>query len=107
MEKILKLFDLYAGSNMNINSDDNILMEYDSREYDLYEFDISLNKQDKEQIICLFIEKENNLMFKGIINRSTNGLNVEYNNIKDDLLNLKMEEFIDKYYEILIEKNFR
>ena len=51
MKIIYKLCELYNSNKINYNSDDNVVLEYDDKEFIDYEIDISLNKQEDKD--CL------------------------------------------------------
>ena len=75
MKIIDKLCELYNFNKINYNSDDNVVLEYDDKDFIDYEIDISLNKQENKYLIFIFIEQEQKLIFKGLFQESNNSLN--------------------------------
>ena len=106
MNKLDELCSIYRKCELDINSDDNEILENDSRTIDKINVEISLNKQANTNLICIFIEEDNKLIFKGLIKKSDDDLYNSYFDLKNDLYSLELEKFIDKYYEIL-KKNFK
>lgn len=103
MNKLEILCDLYKKVDKNYNSDKNSVLEYDDKDFGEYEIDISLNKQNKEYLIFIFIEKDSNLIFKGLYEKNTEDISNSYFALKQDLYNLNIEDFVEKTYEKLIE----
>ena len=101
MKTIDKLCKLYNSNKINYNSDDNVVLEYDDKDFIDYEVDISLNKQENKYLIFIFIEKEQKLIFKGLLEESNNSLKNTYDALKKDLYELELDEFIEKYSEKL------
>ncbi len=101
MKTIDKLCELYNSNKINYNSDDNVVLEYDDKNFIDYEIDISLNKQRSKYLIFIFIEKEQKLIFKGLFEESNNSLNNTYAALKKDLYELELDTFIEKYSEKL------
>ena len=101
MKTIDKLCELYNSNKINYNSDDNVVLEYDDKDFIDYEIDISLNKQENKYLIFIFIEQEQKLIFKGLFQESNNSLNNTYNALKKDLYELELDAFLEKYSEKL------
>ena len=80
---------LYNSNKINYNSDDNVVLEYDDKNFIDYEIDISLNKQENKYLIFIFIEKEQKLIFKGLLEESNNSLNNTYDALKKNLYELE------------------
>ncbi len=55
MKTIDKLCELYNSNKISFNSDDNVILEYDDKDFIDYEIDISLNKQRSKYLIFIFI----------------------------------------------------
>lgn len=51
--------------------------------------------------ILLFISEKNKLIYKGLIYESNEDVSAKFNLIKTDLINLNLDNFIEKYYDIL------
>ena len=101
MKIIDKLCELYNSNKINYNSDDNAVLEYDDKDFIDYEIDISLNKQENKYLMFIFIEKEQKLIFKGLLEESNNSLKNTYDALKKDLYELELDVFIEKYSEKL------
>lgn len=101
MKTIDKLCELYNSNKLNYNSDDNVVLEYDDKDFIDYEIDISLNKQENKYLMFIFIEKEQKLIFKGLLEESNNSLDNTYDALKKDLYELELDGFIEKYSEKL------
>ena len=98
MTELKELLKLYETNKKNYSSDDNILIEYDKREYDEYEIDLAYNKLNDEYFIFIIIEKDSKLIFKGLYKHDLIELDNIYNELKENLYSLNFEEFIKKYY---------
>lgn len=101
MKTIDKLSELYNSNKINYNSDNNVVLEYDDKDFIDYEIDISLNEQENNYLIFIFIEKDQKLIFKGLFEESNNSLNNTYDALKKDLYELEFDGFIEKYSEKL------
>ena len=101
MKIIDKLCELYNSNKINYSSNDNVVLEYDDKDFTDYEIDISLNKQEDKYLIFIFIEQGQKLIFKGVLEESDNFLNYTYDALKKDLYELELDVFIEKYSEKL------
>ena len=101
MKTIDKLCELYNSNKTSYNYDDNVVLEYDDKDFIDYEIDISLNEQENNYLIFIFIEKDQKLIFKGLFEESNNSLNNTYDALKKDLYELEFDGFIEKYSEKL------
>ena len=101
MKIIDKLCELYNSNKINYSPNDNVVLEYDDKDFTDYEIDISLNKQEDKYLIFIFIEQGQKLIFKGLLEESDNFLNYTYDALKKDLYELKLDAFIEKYSEKL------
>ena len=70
MKIIDKLCELYNSNKINYNFDDNVVLEYDDKDFIDYEIDISLNKQEDKYLIFIFIEQGQKLIFKGLLDHT-------------------------------------
>lgn len=105
MTELKELFNLYEESKNNYSSDNNNLIEFDTKEFEEYEVDIAYNNLDDEYYIFIIIEKEKKLKFKGLFKQDKNRIDNIYFELKEDLYSLKFEEFIKKYY-LTLKNNF-
>ena len=101
MKTIDKLCELYNSNKTSYNYDDNVVLEYDDKDFIDYEIDISLNEQENNYLIFICIEKDQKLIFKGLFEESNNSLNNTYDALKKDLYELEFDGFIEKYSEKL------
>lgn len=106
-KEIIKLCEKYNAtkSQQKCNSDVSIVVEFDEKQFDDYIISISMNKVDDIYYIFLFIENNNKILLKGLINESSIEPTDIFSNLKDDLLNMNLNELLEKYKKI-IEKNF-
>lgn len=106
-EQLNNLFDLYKTSSNKFKSetDESNVLEFNDKIHDDLLLSLSLNKIDNLYYIFLYIEKESKIIFKGLIDYSTNNLKNLYSEILNDLSSVNLESFISKYYTNL-EKNF-
>lgn len=83
----------YIYSNIKIN-------EYFEIIKDNYAVNMKSISSDNNKIL-LFISENNKLIYKGLMFESNEDLSVKFNLIKNDLINLNLDNFIEKYYDIL------
>lgn len=97
---LLNLYSLYKPNKYNFHNSKNI--NFFSREFDKHVIDISYVKYENEFYIFLFIS-EDKLKFKGILKKSNNNLDKEFDSIVENLTNSTMDQFIENYSKIVIE----
>ena len=98
MKELKELLKLYEINSIDYSTDNNILIEFDKKEFDEYEVDLAYNKLDDEYYIFIIIEKDNKLIFKGLYKHDLIALDTTYNELKENLYSLNFEDFIKKYY---------
>ena len=98
MKELKELLKLYEINSIDYSTDNNILIEYNKKEFDEYEIDLAYNKLNDEYYIFIIIEKSNKLIFKGLYKHDLVSLDNTYNELKENLYSLNFEDFIKKYY---------
>ncbi len=98
MKELKELLKLYEINSIDYSTDNNILIEFDKKEYDEYEVDLAYNKLDDEYYIFIIIEKDKKWVFKGLYKHNSIALDHTYNELKENLYSLNFEDFIKKYY---------
>ena len=53
-------------------------------------------------MIFIYIDTKDKLLFNGLLEKSDNDLSKEYEQLKEDLRYLSFEDFINKYYDKLL-----
>lgn len=105
MKELKELLKLYEINSIDYSTDNNILIEYNKKEFDEYEIDLAYNKLNDEYYIFIIIEKSNKLIFKGLYKHDLGSLDNTYNELKENLYSLNFEDFIKKYY-LELKKQF-
>lgn len=101
MERLCSLYTKYKDYNNYIYNDVDTLM-YDYKNYNEYAVNIKLLRVEEKNMIFIYIDDINELVFNGLLEESVNDLTKNYELLKKDLRYLSFEDFIDKYYERLI-----
>ncbi|MBQ6135492.1 MAG: hypothetical protein IJI60_04160 [Bacilli bacterium] len=93
------LIDLYNNKKESVtfNTDNSEVLEFDDKTEEEYIISISMNKIEEYYYIFIFIEKDKNIVFKGICNKEKYDLSEKYKIIKNDLENLSLEKLLKKY----------
>lgn len=76
-------------------------IKYDYKYFDEYAINIKLIKVDN-YMIFIYIDTKDKLLFNGLLKKSDNDLSKEYEQLKEDLRYLSFEDFINKYYDKLL-----
>ncbi len=76
-------------------------IKYDYKYFDGYTINIKLIKVDN-YMIFIYIDTKDKLLFNGLLEKSNNDLSKEYEQLKEDLRYLSFEDFINKYYDKLL-----
>ena len=76
-------------------------IKYDYKYFDEYAINIKLIKVDN-YMIFIYIDTKDTLLFNGLLEESTDDLTNTYEELKEDLRYLSFEDFINKYYDKLL-----
>ena len=97
--ELSRLIDLYNNKKENVtfNTDNSEVLEFDDKIEDDYIISISMNKIEDYYYIFIFVEKDKNIILKGICNKEKVDLSEKYKNLKNDLDNLSLEKLLKKY----------
>ena len=106
-EQLKKLLNLYKNNidRFKFENEESNVIEFIDKKFDSSVLSISLNRINNFYYIFLYIEEDNKIIFKGLLNKSDNNIKNIFDVIINDLTILDLEDFISKYYEDL-EKNF-
>ena len=74
---------------------------FDSTHKDYYDIDIKMIKADDNFKLFILLGKDGRLEFNCLLEESNNNLKSEYENLKKDLYELSLSEFIEVYYKKL------
>lgn len=96
IENLIKLYNINKGKYLFENPSN---IEFDENG----DINTSLVFANGKYYIFVFLLKENKIIFKGLYMISEENLSEKYALLKQDLENLNFEEFIDKYYDFLIQ----
>lgn len=107
LEELENLFNLYKNDDnkFRFNNNKPNIIEFKNKNMDDFLFSLSLNFINNIYYIFLYIEKEDKIIFKGLIEKSKESISELYDKVYDDLSSLDMESFIKKYY-LKLEQNF-
>lgn len=97
--ELSRLIDLYNNKKESVtfNTDNSEVLEFDDKIEDDYIISISMNKIENYYYIFIFVEKDKNIVLKGICNKEKVDLSEKYKKLKNDLDNLSLEKLLKKY----------
>lgn len=101
------LFNLYqerTDKNKYLFEDTEII-EYDENIIEGWIINTKLIKAHGVYMIFVLIDKNEHLGFKGLLEESEDDLSDQYSLLKEELKDLSLEEFLNKYFEKL-KNNF-
>lgn len=96
IEKLIKLYNINKGKYLFENPSN---IEFDENG----DINTSLVFANGKYYIFIFLLNENKIIFKGLYMKSSDNLSEKYAVLKQDLENLSFDEFIDKYYDYLVQ----
>ena len=97
--KIENLIEIYKNNKGKYLFDDVDNLEFDENG----NINISMSFANGKYHIFIFLLNENKIIFKGLYMKSSDNLSDKYAVLKQDLENLSFDEFIDKYYDSLVQ----
>lgn len=100
LETLCSLYNKNKDNNKFIYEDVDTL-KYDYKYFDEYAINIKLIKVNK-YMIFIYIDTKDKLLFNGLLEESDEDLTNTYNILKEDLSYLSLEDFINKYYDKLL-----
>lgn len=100
-DKLLKLNKLFQENRGKYVYSKIELVDFYEIEFEDYKLNLKLFKSDDIYRIFIFIESTDALLYKGLLQESTENLINEYNRYVEELKLNGFEKFIDKYYELM------
>lgn len=97
--KIENLIEIYKNNKGKYLFDEVDNLEFDENG----NINISMSFANDKYHIFIFLLNENKIIFKGLYMKSSENLSNKYAVLKQDLENLSFNEFVDKYYDYLVE----
>lgn len=106
-KQLENLLDLYRNDNkrFKFDSDNTSNIEFIDKKFDNLLLSISFTTIDDIYYIFLYIEEDNKIIFKGLIDKSNLRMDDLYDEISNDLSSLGLDAFISKYY-LKLKNNF-
>ena len=98
-ELLNELCERYNPNKYQFDNPENL--EFGTKNEIPYTIDISLVKNNNDYYIFLYISEENDLKYKGVLIKSNELLKMEYDKIYNDLTNLSLCDFLNKYSKTL------
>ena len=106
-KQLENLLDLYRNDNkrFKFDSDNTSNIEFMDKKFDNLLLSIRFISIDDIYYIFLYIEEDNKIIFKGLIDKSNLRVDDLYDEISNDLSSLGLDAFISKYY-LKLKNNF-
>ena len=97
--KIESLIEIYKDNKGKYLFDEVDNLEFDENG----NINISLSFANGKYNIFIFLLNENKIIFKGLYLQSDKDLTEKYKDLKQDLDKLSYDDFVDKYYDYLVQ----
>ena len=102
LEKLIGLYNNAKENNNNLFIYDEVEnIDVESVHKDGYDINIKRMKTGSIYRVFIFLGKDKEVVFNCPIAESTESLSYVYETLKEDVVNLSLEEIINKYYEKL------
>ena len=99
-EQIKKLKEQYLKEKNKYIFDDTNIIEYEDFKYDDFIISINMISTNNKNMIFIYGDQDEHLLFKFLYKESTDSLTIDYNYLRNEIQNLSLEQIIDKIFKL-------